>query len=154
MHVTWLLRLSKMGHLFLTDGDMASWFMASSSWSSFAALLPRFGLSGRVPIQVGGLGGGVFSTSMSTGGYSNGRYIFGIGRLLGTWADHVLMAMASEELSGGTLLGSFSCTILWILHWCTSTHCNSSEFVSVLSLNVQLDIVGFLCLQVHLARQL
>ena len=93
-----------MGRLFLTDGDMASCFVASSSWSSFAALLPRFGLSGGVAIQVGGLGGGIFSTSMSTGGYSNGRYIFRIGRLLGTWANHVLMATASEELSGCTCL--------------------------------------------------
>ena len=93
-----------MGQPFLTDEVMVSCFMASSSWSSFAALLPRFGLSGGVSIQVGGLGGGIFSTSMSTGGYSNGRYIFGIGRLLGTWADHVLMAMASEGLSGCTCL--------------------------------------------------
>ena len=103
-------RLSNVGCLGPKDVVEPPVWVALSLWSA-SALLPSVtlaawpfmvGLSGGVSMQVGGLGGGVLSTSTSIGGYPRGGYIFGIGMLVGTWADRVLAAMVSEALSGST----------------------------------------------------
>ena len=101
-------RLSNVGCLGPKDVVEPPVWVALSLWSA-SALSPSVtlaawpfmvGLSGVVSMQVGGLGGGVLSTSTSIGGYAIGGYTFGIGMLIGTWADRVLATMVSEALSG------------------------------------------------------